>query len=66
MLCRRREACPPVDLMVAGYLGWKAPAREIPIKIDRAKEDADFAAVMGDFDSSRKRNFTATEVIGGR
>jgi hypothetical protein len=65
-LCRQRDICPPVDVLVAGYLGWERPVREIPIKIDREQEDADFAAAMRDFSSSKKTTFNVSDLSGDR
>lgn len=56
-LCRQRDICPPVDALVAAYIGWERPRREIPVEIDHEKEDADFAAAMAGFESGDKSIF---------
>jgi len=63
-LCRQRDVCPPVDVLVAGYLGWERPVRETPIKIDQAAEDAAFEESMRSFTSTTPEAFNVDSLTG--
>jgi hypothetical protein len=53
-------------MLVAGYLGWQRPVREIPTAIDSEKEDAEFAAAMREFGGTEKQTFNVSDVMGDR
>jgi hypothetical protein len=63
-LCRQRDICPPVDALVAGYLGWERPVRETAIKIDQVAEDAAFAETMRAFGSTAPEAFNVDSLTG--
>jgi len=63
-LCRQRDICPPVDVLVAGYLGWERPVRETTVAIDNAAEDAAFSEAMGAFHQTKPEIFNATDLTG--
>jgi hypothetical protein len=65
-LCRQRDICPPADFLIAAYLGWERPVREMAIAVDNAAEDAAFDAVMREFSAAKPQSFTATDLTGDR
>jgi len=53
-------------VLIAAYLGWERPVREIPTAIDNTAEDAAFADAMRAFGDTKPQAFNPADLIGDR